>query len=91
MRGVIWSRIRLVWSLPLGRLAVACIAIGALGLAAHVWLGFLTLVALPRALPAPHPPAPTPPPGGPRHPAPNRPVTLPPTGPRPATPTRSAA
>jgi hypothetical protein len=81
---------RYLWSLPLGRLAVACVVIGAIGLAVHVWLTFLTLVAVPRLMATPHPAAPSGPPGGPRHPAPTRPTPVAPTTPKPV-PSRSAA
>lgn len=39
---------RYLWSLPLGRLAVACVAIGLIGLTLHYWLPVLTVLALPR-------------------------------------------
>lgn len=42
------SAVRYLWSLPLGRLALACVVIGALGLAAGLWLPFLTLIAVPK-------------------------------------------
>lgn len=42
--------LRRLWSLPLGRLAVACVLLGTLGLAAHLWLPVLTLIALPRTV-----------------------------------------
>lgn len=41
---------RYVWSLPLGRLAVACVAVGLVGLLTHYWAWGLTYVALPRDL-----------------------------------------
>lgn len=42
------TAIREIWRLPVGRLAIACMAIGILGLTVHYWAPVLALVALPR-------------------------------------------
>jgi hypothetical protein len=44
------SAARDLWSLPLGRLAVAVVAVGLIGLTTGWWLPVLTLVALPKAV-----------------------------------------
>ena len=42
------SAARYLWSLPLGRFALALVVVGVVGLATHFWMPALTLVGLPK-------------------------------------------
>lgn len=41
------ASIAYLWSLWFGRLAITCVAIGAIGLVTHYWMPILTMYAIP--------------------------------------------